>query len=156
MNISSRNFLHLGCSLSLAALLAAQACAQYGGGGSSGSGTPGYSAPSGGYGKGKAIGVGVGAAAGAGVLFYALHHRGSVTGCIVSKDDQVSLVDKKNHAYLIVPGAVSVKPGERVELRGRKSKDEAGTPTFQATKLVKSLGTCGAEPTVASAQQVSH
>lgn len=155
MNSVSRNFLRWGSSLSLAALLAAQACAQYGGS-PSGSGTPGYSAPSGGYGNGKAIGVGVGAAAGAGLLFYALHHRGSVSGCIVSKDDQVSLVDKKNHAYLILPGAVSVKPGERLELRGRKSKDEAGTPTFEATKLVKRLGTCGGEPTVASAQPVSR
>ena len=146
MNSVSRNFLRVGASLSFAVLLAVQVCAQYG--------TPGYSAPTGGYGKGKAIAVGVGAAAaGGGLLFYALHHRGSVSGCIVAKDDQVSLVDK-HHAYLIVPGAVSVKPGERLQLRGRKSKDEEGTPTFEATQLVKRLGTCSAEPTVASAQPV--
>ena len=143
MNSVNRNFLRVGSSLSLAALLAVQVCAQYG--------TPGYSAPSGGYGKGKAIAVGVGAAAAdGGLLFYALHDRGSVSGCIVAKGDQVSLVDK-NHAYLIVPGAVSVKPGERLQLRGRRSKDEGGTPTLEATKLARRLGTCGAEPTVGSA-----
>lgn len=45
-----------------------------------------------------------------------------------------------------------LKPGERVQLRGRKSKDESGTPTFEATKLVKRLRTYGAEPTVASTE----
>jgi hypothetical protein len=37
----------------------------------------------------------------------------------------VNLVDaKKKKTYLIVPGGISLKPGERVRLRGRKSKDK--------------------------------
>lgn len=148
-----------GLSIALTLLLAGQACAQYGGGGGTppGSSTPGYSAPSGGYGNGKAIGIGVGAAAaGAGLLYYTLHHRGSVSGCVVATDDKVSLVDKKNRAYLIVPGTVPLKVGERVQLQGRKAKDEAGALTLQPTKLVKSLGTCSAGSTTASAQTASQ
>jgi hypothetical protein len=149
-------FATYGLSITLALLLVGQASAQYGGGGGT-SGTPGYSAPSGGYGNGKAIGLGVGAAAaGAGLLYYTLHHRGSVRGCVVATDDKVSLVDKKNRSYLIVPGTVPLKVGERVQLQGRKAKDETGILTLQPTKLVKSLGACSAESKVAAAQTASH
>jgi hypothetical protein len=134
-----------GISLSL--LLSGLAFAQYGGGGmgtgTSGSGTSGYGAPS--YGSGKAIGIGVGAAAaGAGVLYLALHHGSSVTGCVRSGDDSLNLVDDKNKkSYVLLPGGADVRPGEHVELKGKKSTEEGKGQTFQARKLVKNLGTCG-------------
>lgn len=134
-----------GISLSL--LLSGLAFAQYGGGGmgtgASGSGTSGYGAPS--YGSGKAIGIGVGAAAaGAGVLYLALHHGNSVTGCVRSGDDGLNLVDEKNKkSYVLLPGGADVRPGERVELKGKKSAAEGKGQTFQARKLVRNLGACG-------------
>lgn len=143
------HFVRLALSISLMFLLADQASAQYPGGpgGMPGATAPGYTPPNGGYGTGKAIGIGVGAAAGVAVLYLALHHQGAVTGCVRSAGDGVNLVDEKNKkTYLIVPGSVSLKPGERVQLRGRKSKDEAGTLTLQPTKMVKNLGACSAEP----------
>jgi hypothetical protein len=133
--------------ISLALLLSGPAFAQYGGGGmgtgTSGSGTSGYGAPS--YGSGKAIGIGVGAAAaGAGVLYLALHHGSSVTGCVRSGDDGLNLVDDKNKkSYVLLPGGADVRPGERVELKGKKSTEEGKGQTFQARKLVKNLGACG-------------
>jgi|ERR1700682_5160771 len=143
------NFVRLALSISLTLLSADHAAAQYpgGSGGMPGSSAPGYTPPNGGYGTGKAIGIGVGAAAGVAVLYLALHHQGAVTGCVRSTGDGVNLVDEKNKkTYLIVPGSVSLKPGERVQLRGRKSKDEAGSLTLQPTRMVKNLGACVAEP----------
>jgi hypothetical protein len=119
-------------------LLSGPAFAQYPGGGT-GSGS---TAPT--YGSGKAIGVGVGAAAaGAGVLYLTLHHRGSLTGCVQGNDDGLSLVDAKNHqTYSLLPGGTDLKSGERVELRGKRSKDGKGAQTFQVKKVVKNLGDC--------------
>ena len=154
----SKGFLRLVLSLSLILLAAAQASAQYGGGGMTGGsgtpGTPGYVAPSSGYGSGKAIGIGAGAAAGgAAVLFLALHHRGMVSGCVQPADDGLRLVDEKNKkSYVLATNALILKPGQHVELKGQKSKNETGTQTFEAKKLVKDLGSCGDSASVAKTQ----
>src|ERR1700676_2722100 len=134
----------------LATFLSSSAFAQYGGGGTgmgTGTpGTPGYVPPKNGYGSGKAVGIGVGAAAGVGGLFLALHHHGAVTGCVRQTDDGLRLVDeKKNKSYSLEPGSVDVKAGDRVQLKGKKSSANGGSAMFEPTKLVKSLGSCGAE-----------
>src|SRR5579872_1142912 len=146
----------LGIALTL--LLSSPAFAQYGGGGTGGTGTtgmpgtPGYSSP--GYGSGKAIGIGVGAAAaGAVVLYVALHHhhQTSVTGCVQSNDSGLSLADEKNKkTFSLVSAGADLKAGERVEVAGKKSAGPGGVESFQATKLVKNLGACGA-PAVTAA-----
>jgi len=134
----------------LATFLSSSAFAQYGGGGTgmgTGTpGTPGYVPPKNGYGSGKAVGIGVGAAAGVGVLFLALHHHGAVTGCVRQTDDGLRLVDeKKNKSYSLEPGGVDVKPGDRVQLKGKKSSGTAGAEMFEPTKVVKNFGSCAAE-----------
>jgi len=134
----------------LTAFLASSALAQYGGGGTgmgTGTpGTPGYVPPKSGYGSGKAIGIGIGAAAGAGALFLVLHHHGGVTGCVRQTDDGLRLVDeKKNKSYTLEAGSVNVKPGDRVELKGKKSSGNGGAEMFEPMKVVKNLGSCSAE-----------
>ena len=138
---------------SVAMLLAASAFAQYGGGtmGMGTPGTPGYIPPKSGYGSGKAIGIGVGAAAGVGALFLTLHHHAAVTGCVRQTDDGMSLVDeKKNKSYSLDSSGIALKPGDRVALKGKKVSAAQGAETFQATKVVKVLGSCEA-PAPASA-----
>ena len=157
----SKGFLRLALSLSLFLLAAAQASAQYGGGMAGGTGTPGtpgYVAPSSGYGSGKAIGIGAGAAAGgAGVLFLALHHRGVVSGCVQPADDGLRLVEEKNKkSYVLATNALILKPGQRVELKGQKSKNESGAQTFEAKKLVKDIGSCDASASVAQTQPTGN
>jgi hypothetical protein len=156
------NLLRIALTLSLTLLAAGHASAQYGGGGSGGSGTPGtpgYIAPSGGYGSGKAIGIGVGAGAGAGagILYLALRNHGMVTGCVQSGDDGLRLVDQKqkNKSYTLLPGAVILKPGQLVAVKGQKSKSDAGAQTFEARKLVKDLGSCSAPTSTAQTQPAS-
>jgi len=144
--LGARNLLRIALGLALALLVASQAAAQYGGGGGTGGmggGTTGTGYSSGS--AGKAAGIGAGAAAGAGVLFLALHHRGYVTGCVQPAEDGLRLVDeKKNQSYTLVPGDVFLKAGQRVELKGQKLKNDSGAQTFEAKKLVKDLGSCGA------------
>ena len=145
-----RHAVKLAAGFCLAAFLASTAFAQYGGGGTgmgTGAGTPGYVPPKNGYGTGKAVGIGIGAAAGVGVLFLALHHPGAVTGCVRQTDDGLRLVEeKKNKSYALEAGSVDVKPGDRVELKGKKSGGKAGADMFHPTQVVKNLGSCGAEP----------
>src|SRR5258708_6199739 len=143
--------------ISLALALAGPAFAQYGGGGAGmggGTGTTGTATPS--YGtSGKAIGIGVGAAAGgAAVLYLALHHAGTVTGCVQSGDDGLTIVDDKKKTYRLMPGGADLVPGERVELRGKKSSADGAGQSFQPKKLVKNLGSCGAPS--ASSDSLSH
>ncbi|HEY1424756.1 MAG TPA: hypothetical protein VGF20_14980 [Candidatus Acidoferrum sp.] len=156
------NLVRVTLTLSLTLLAATHAAAQYPGGGGGGTGTPGtpgYTPPAGGYGSGKAIGIGVGAgaAAGAGILYLALHNHGMVTGCVQPADDGLRLVDEKqkNKSYALLPGAVILKPGQRVELKGQKSKSDGEIQTFEAKKLVKDLGSCSAPTSVAQTQPAS-
>jgi hypothetical protein len=139
----------LTLGICLTAFLASSASAQYGGGtmGSGTPGTPGYVAPKSGYGSGKAIGIGVGAAAaGAGALFLVLHHHGAVTGCVRQSEDGLRLVDeKKNKSYALETGSVAVKPGDLVQLQGKKSSGNGGAQMFEPTKVIKNFGSCGPE-----------
>lgn len=148
----SNKVIRFAVGISLVLALAGPAFAQYGGGGGmgggtgTGTGTTGtgttYGSPS--YGSGKAIGIGVGAAAGgAAVLYLALHHAGSVTGCVQSGNDGLVLIDNKNKSYRLMPGGADLVPGERVELRGKKSAADGAGQSFQPKKLVKNLGSCG-------------
>jgi hypothetical protein len=151
-----RSSLRVALGLCLGLFLSTQAFAQYGGGsgGTGTPGTPGYVPPKGGYGSGAAIGAGVGAAAGVGILYLVLHNRGSVTGCVRRTDDGFSLVDeKKNKTYSLVSGSIDLKPGEQVQLRGKKSNGENGAAGFQAKKVVKDLGACSVESAAAPAHQ---
>jgi hypothetical protein len=159
----SKEAIRLAVGISLALALAGPAFAQYGGGGggmgggtgtgATGTGSPAYGSPS--YGSGKAIGIGVGAAAGgAAVLYLALHHAGTVTGCVQSGDDGLTIVDDKKKTYRLMPGGADLVPGERVELRGKKSSGNGTAQSFQSKKLVKNLGSCGSPS--ASIDSLSH
>ena len=152
----AKNLLRIVLSSSLVFLTAGQAFAQYGGGGgSSGGGGTGsggtYTAPKGGYSSATGAGIGAGAAAGVGALFLALQYHGRLTGCVQPGDDGLRLLDEKNNkSYALVPGDVYLRPGQRVLLKGKTSKNEGGTQTFTAKKLVKDLGSCSASPSSTS------
>jgi hypothetical protein len=123
------------------------AVAQYPGGGGGTGGAGGY--PS--YGsKGAVIGgVVAGAAAGAGLLYWKLHNRAKLQGCVAGDGDKL-VVEKDNQTYKLTNKQnETLKPGERVELFGKRVKDAAGEPTFEVHKMGKDLGLC----TATTAQQ---
>ena len=123
----------------------APAFAQYGGGGSSGSGGGGvYTAPKGGYGSGAAIGAGVAAAAaGVGIAYFVLHNHGSLVGCVEQSTEGIKLITEKDkNTYALEGETAGLKPDERVHLKGKKSKDSSGSPTFEVQKVAKDFGPC--------------
>ncbi len=119
------------------------AVAQYPGPGPMpGPGNPPYTPPHGGYSSaGPAIGGAVGGAAAVAGLLYWRHTHAKLEGCISGDGDK--LVDKDNQTYSLTNKQdESLKPGERVQVVGKKSKDHAGQPTFEVRKTSKDLGSC--------------
>jgi hypothetical protein len=129
-----------GVRLAFALLLTATSYAQYGGGTTGGSATPGTP----GYGHGKAIGIGVGAAAvGAGAIYFMTHRASKVTGCVESANDGLQLTDDKTKKTIsLVPGGANVTSGERVELKGKVKKNSAGDQSFLVKSVAKDFGRC--------------
>ncbi|HXU13754.1 MAG TPA: hypothetical protein VN708_01385 [Terriglobales bacterium] len=122
----------------LLVLVSSAAFAQYpGGGGAGSSGSyPSYGS------KGAVIGAVAGGAAAAGLLYWKFHKRTKVEGCLAGSGDKL-VSEKDNHIYnLTNKQNQTLKPGELVELLGKKTKDSSGEPLFEVHKLSKDLGQC--------------
>jgi hypothetical protein len=50
--------------------------------------------------------------------------------------------DKDKRTYVLGTDKISLQAGERVTIKGKKSKDKSGTLQFDVRKLVKSEGSC--------------
>jgi len=131
------------------------AVAQYGGGGGMGGGMPGsptYTSHGSYSNKGAIIGgVAAGAAVIGGLLYWKLHNRAKLQGCVAGGGDKL-VSEKDNQTYsLSNPQNQTLKAGERVELLGKKAKDDSGEPSFEVHKMSKNLGQC--TPTTAEQRQ---
>jgi len=122
-------------TLALLAFFPASAVAQYPGGGAA----PKYGS------KGAVIGgVVAGAAAGGALIYWKLHNRAKLQGCVTGSGDKL-VNETDNRTYnLTNKQNQSLKPGERVELLGKKAKNASGEPTFEFHKMSKDLGQCTA------------
>jgi hypothetical protein len=125
------------------------AVAQYGGGGGMGGGgmpgSPTYT-PHGSYSSKGAIigGVAGGAAVGAGLLYWKLHSRAKLQGCVTGDGNRL-VNEKNNQTYsLMSKQNETLKPGERVQLQGKTVKTDAGEPMFEVYKVNRELGQCTA------------
>jgi len=122
----------------LLTLVSGTAFAQYpGGGGTGGTGSyPSYGS------KGAVIGAVAGGAAAAGLLYWKFHNRAKVEGCLSGNGDKL-VSEKNNQTYnLANTQNQTLKPGERVELLGKKTKNSSGEPLFEVHKVSKNLGQC--------------
>jgi hypothetical protein len=129
----SRNLQRAVAALVLLALVPATAMAQYPGGGT----TPSYGS------KGAVIGgVAAGAAAGAGLIYWKLHSRAKLQGCL--SDQANKLVNENNNQTYSLTNKQNqtLKAGERVQLLGKMGKSPSGEPTFEIHKMNKDLGQC--------------
>jgi len=143
--MSARNLIRLVLGLSLGAVLSSSALGQYGTGGGMGGSTGGvYTRPKGGYSSSTGIAIGAGAAAGVGLAYLALRHHSTMVGCVEASSDGTKLTNEKDkNTYALIAGNdVGLAPGERVALKGKKTKDDSGKLTFEVHKLVKDYGSC--------------
>jgi hypothetical protein len=113
--------------------------------------TPAQSiAPSGGQ-VAVVVGVlaGVGAAIGIGI-YYAFKHSPSIRGCAVSGPNGLQLQNEGDQKTFLLQGITNdVKSGDRVSVKGKKTKTakgSTGNPTFLVEKLVKDYGACKVAP----------
>lgn len=120
----------------------------YGGGMGGGvTGQPGggvYTPPKGGYKSSTGIAIGAAAAAGVGVAYLVMRSRRSLTGCVENASSGNQLIrskDQKEYAVIDTNG-VTLTPGDRVSLKGKKSKTASGADGFAVNKLVKDYGPC--------------
>jgi surface antigen len=78
------------------------------------------------------------------LLFWKLHNRAKLQGCVAGEGDK--LVSEKNNQTYSLTNKLneSLKPGERVELLGKKAKNDSGEPTVEVHKMNMDLGQCTA------------
>ncbi len=129
----------LGISLCL--VLSASAFAQLGipVGGT----TTGGSGSKGGISSTAVIGIAAAAAAGVALAHGVFRHRGSLIGCIDASRDGVKLMNEKDkNTYALVATGDDLKPGDRVELKGKKTRDRSGNRIFVVQKLSNRFGAC--------------
>jgi len=128
-----RSFQGVIAGIVLMTLVSNTAVAQYPGGGA---------APS--YGnKGAVIGgVAAGAAVGAGLIYWKSRSHAKLQGCVAGDGDKLVTEKDKQTYTLTNKQNQSLKPGERVELLGKKTKNAAGEPTFEVHKMSRDLGQC--------------
>ncbi len=144
--MNRRTLVRFVMSVALAVSMSALAFAQYGGGGGTGSTGTGTSTGRSYGSSGAAIGAGVGAAAGIGAAYLLLRNRGTIVGCVEpSSAGKMKLMNEKdkNTYALLASNDVTLAPGERVALKGKKTRDSSsGEPVFQVQKLTKDYGSC--------------
>ena len=97
--------------------------------------------------KGQVIAAvaGAGAALGAAgyVIYHETHKHPIVMGCLATNADGLSLTDEKNRkVYVLTGNLAALQAGEKVAIKGKKSKDPSGKQFFQVEKLTKDLGPC--------------
>jgi hypothetical protein len=99
----------------------------------------------GGYKSSTGIAIGAAAAAGVGVGYLVMHSRAGLSGCLASRDNgQMELLGKKPGSSYVLrnDSSVSLKPGERVRLKGKKVHDGSGQNMFEVHGLAKDYGAC--------------
>ena len=137
-NDSPGIFRRMVTTILLLAFVPTIAAAQYPGGG----GAPSYGS------KGAVIGgVAAGAAVGAVLIYWKTRSRAKLQGCVAGDGDRLVSEKDKQTYNLSVKQNQSLKPGERVELLGKKTKNSAGEPVFEVHKMSKDLGQCTAAET---------
>jgi hypothetical protein len=90
--------------------------------------------------------VGVSVAVGVLVVFLVIHYkhkRSSVTGCVVSAGNAVSVTDEGDkRTYALSGDTGAVKAGQRMKIEGKRQNERNGTSSFEVQKVSKVFGAC--------------
>jgi hypothetical protein len=69
----------------------------------------------------------------------------AITGCVVSGDSGMTLIDEKDkQIYMLSGDTTDIKPGDRMKLKGKKVKPKAPDKTrvWEASQVSKNYGAC--------------
>src|ERR1700687_297073 len=93
----------------------------------------------------QVVGVVVGAGIVIGVVVYlAVPKHKTVEGCVQPSDKGLQLMsDQGKQSYALQADNITLQPGRRFKLKGKRGKKQSGTRDFRVTKLVKDEGPCG-------------
>lgn len=76
------------------------------------------------------------------LILHQKHKRATITGCVKSGANGMSLTDEKDkRTYAVSGDPVGIKPGERVRLEGKR-KQSGQALVFQALAVTKDYGVC--------------
>jgi hypothetical protein len=101
---------------------------------------------------GEIVGIAVGiVAAGAAIgvgIYFAVKHSHSMTGCALSTTDGMTLTTESDkQTYALIGDVAGIKPGNRIRVSGKKSKEKSGsTSQFLVEKVSKDFGRCDGGP----------
>jgi hypothetical protein len=85
-------------------------------------------------------------------VYLAIPKQKTIEGCVESADGVSRLSNEKDHhVYIILSDSAALKSGQRLKLKGKKSRDRSGALQFRVKKLVKDEGTCDAQSPLQSA-----
>ena len=79
------------------------------------------------------------------VLVIHYSKKRAITGCVVSGQSGMTLVDEKdNQTYMLSGDTTGIKPGDRMKLKGKKVKPKGPDKTlvWEARQVSKNYGTC--------------
>ena len=89
------------------------------------------------------VGVAVVITVGGFLIYYETHKHHSITGCVASGADGLTLKNEKDKKVYVLSGdSAALRAGERVTLKGKKIKGSIEKPSFQVEKLTRDYGTC--------------
>ena len=89
----------------------------------------------------------VGAGVVIGVIVYlAVPKHQTIEGCVQTGDEGLQLVSDHDKQTYALQSDLTMQPGRRLKLKGKRGKKRSGTRDFHATKLVKDEGVCGEHP----------
>jgi len=77
------------------------------------------------------------------LIIHYTHKRSSVTGCVISGANGVSITDESDkRTYTLSGDTGAVKAGERVKIEGKRQSERNGTFSFEVQKVSKVFGAC--------------
>ncbi len=87
------------------------------------------------------------AAALAVVTVLVIHYskKRAITGCVVSGDSGMTLIDEKDkQIYMLSGDTTDIKPGDRMKLKGKKVRPKSPNKTlvWEARQVSKNYGAC--------------
>lgn len=83
------------------------------------------------------------------VIYFVVRQPPSITGCAVTGPNGLTLQNEGDQqTFLLVGDSATIKPGDRIRVKGKKKKKVAGstTRTFIVEKISKDFGPCKAAP----------